>query len=52
MQDEGGRSVENFDEAWKRWRDFHLTDPPLIANLRARIGEGSVRRSRRRFRCA
>lgn len=38
MQDEGGRSVENFDGAWKRRRDFHLADPRLIANLRARIG--------------
>ena len=38
MQDEGGRSVENFDASWKRRRDFHLTDPRLVANLRARIG--------------
>jgi predicted 2-oxoglutarate/Fe(II)-dependent dioxygenase YbiX len=38
MQDVGGRSVENFDGTWKRRRDFHLTDRPLIANLRARIG--------------
>ena len=38
MQDESGRSVENFDDSWKRRRDFHLTDPRLIANLRARIG--------------
>jgi hypothetical protein len=38
MQDEGGRSVENFDGTWKRRRDVHLTDPHLIANLRARIG--------------
>lgn len=38
MQDEGGRPVENFDGAWKRRRDSHLTDPRLIANLRARIG--------------
>jgi hypothetical protein len=38
MQDQGGRSVENFDGTWKRRRDFHLTDPRLIANLRARIG--------------
>jgi predicted 2-oxoglutarate/Fe(II)-dependent dioxygenase YbiX len=38
MQDEGGRSVENFDNGWKRRRDFHLTDPQLIASLRARIG--------------
>ncbi len=38
MQDEGGRSVENFDNSWKRRRDFHLTDAKLIANLRARIG--------------
>ena len=38
MQDQGGRSVENFDNSWKRRRDFHLTDAGLIANLRARIG--------------
>jgi predicted 2-oxoglutarate/Fe(II)-dependent dioxygenase YbiX len=38
MQDVGGRSVENFDNSWKRRRDFHLTDTGLIANLRARIG--------------
>jgi predicted 2-oxoglutarate/Fe(II)-dependent dioxygenase YbiX len=38
MQDVGGRSVENFDNSWKRRRDFHLTDTKLIASLRARIG--------------
>jgi predicted 2-oxoglutarate/Fe(II)-dependent dioxygenase YbiX len=38
MQDVGGRSVETFDGAWKRRRDFHLADRGLIANLRARIG--------------
>jgi predicted 2-oxoglutarate/Fe(II)-dependent dioxygenase YbiX len=38
MQDVGGRSVENFDNSWKRRRDFHLTDAGFIANLRARIG--------------
>jgi predicted 2-oxoglutarate/Fe(II)-dependent dioxygenase YbiX len=38
MQDISGRSVENFDNSWKRRRDFHLTDAGLIANLRARIG--------------
>jgi predicted 2-oxoglutarate/Fe(II)-dependent dioxygenase YbiX len=38
MQDVGGRSVENFDNSWKRRRDFHLTDAALIRNLRARIG--------------
>jgi hypothetical protein len=38
MQDEGGRPVENFDQDWKRRRDVHLTDPRLIASLRARIG--------------
>jgi predicted 2-oxoglutarate/Fe(II)-dependent dioxygenase YbiX len=38
MEDVGGRSVENFDNSWKRRRDFHLTDAKLIANLRARIG--------------
>jgi len=38
MQDVGGRSVEIFDNSWKRRRDFHLTDAALIRNLRARIG--------------
>jgi predicted 2-oxoglutarate/Fe(II)-dependent dioxygenase YbiX len=38
MQDLGGRAVENFDDGWKRRRDFLLTDPRLIANIRARIG--------------
>jgi predicted 2-oxoglutarate/Fe(II)-dependent dioxygenase YbiX len=38
MQDVAGRSIENFDDSWKRRRDFHLTDLGLIANLRARIG--------------
>jgi predicted 2-oxoglutarate/Fe(II)-dependent dioxygenase YbiX len=38
MQDQGGRSVENFDGTWKRRRDLHLTDRPLITNLRTRIG--------------
>jgi predicted 2-oxoglutarate/Fe(II)-dependent dioxygenase YbiX len=38
MQDQGARSLENFDRHWKRRRDFHLTDQRLIANLRARIG--------------
>jgi 2OG-Fe(II) oxygenase superfamily len=38
MEDVAGRSVENFDDGWKRRRDFHLTDPGLIANLRGRIG--------------
>lgn len=38
MQDQGARSVESFDGAWKRRRDVHLSDPRLIAALRARIG--------------
>jgi hypothetical protein len=38
MQDQGGRSVEIFDDGWKRRRDFLLTDPRLIASIRARIG--------------
>ena len=38
MQDANGRSVESFDNNWKRRRDLHLTDAKLIANLRARIG--------------
>ena len=38
MQDVEGRSVEHFDDGWKRRRDFPLTDPSLIASIRARIG--------------
>ncbi|HEY1779886.1 MAG TPA: 2OG-Fe(II) oxygenase [Roseiarcus sp.] len=38
MQDQGARAIENFDRNWKRRSDFHLTDPRLIANLRARVG--------------
>ena len=38
MQDQYGRSVELFDDGWKRRRDFHLTDPHLIGAIRARIG--------------
>jgi hypothetical protein len=38
MQDVGGRPVENFDDGWKRRRDFLLTDPRLIASIPPRIG--------------
>src|SRR5271163_3444515 len=38
MQAMAGGSVEHFDAEWKRRRDFHLTDPRLIASIRARIG--------------
>jgi hypothetical protein len=38
MQDAEGRSVEHFDNGWKRRRDFPLTDPRLIGAIRARIG--------------
>jgi predicted 2-oxoglutarate/Fe(II)-dependent dioxygenase YbiX len=38
MQDAEGRSIEHFDDGWKRRRDFMLTDSRLIAGIRARIG--------------
>jgi hypothetical protein len=38
MQDTEGGSVEQLDGEWKRRRDFMLTDPRLIAGIRARIG--------------
>jgi len=38
MQDIEGKPVERFDQNWKRRRDIVLSDPPLIAAIRARIG--------------
>jgi len=52
MQDQGGRSVENFDGEWKRRRDFHLTDPALIAAVRARIGRRIGPEIRKAFQMA
>jgi hypothetical protein len=33
MHDDGAQPVENFDYRWNCRRDFHLTDPGLIAKL-------------------
>ena len=52
MQDRGGRSVENFDDGWKRRRDFMLTDPSLIANVRTRIGRRITPEIRKAFQMA
>jgi predicted 2-oxoglutarate/Fe(II)-dependent dioxygenase YbiX len=52
MQDVGGRSVENFDSGWKRRRDFMLTDPRLIASIRARIGRRVGPEIRKAFQMA
>jgi predicted 2-oxoglutarate/Fe(II)-dependent dioxygenase YbiX len=38
MQDADGQSHERFDQDWKRRRDIMLSDPRLVANIRARIG--------------
>jgi predicted 2-oxoglutarate/Fe(II)-dependent dioxygenase YbiX len=52
MQDVGGRSVEHFDNGWKRRRDFPLTDPRLIAAIRARIGRRVGPEIRKAFQMA
>ncbi|HEY1452115.1 MAG TPA: 2OG-Fe(II) oxygenase [Roseiarcus sp.] len=52
MQDVEGRSVENFDGEWKRRRDFLLTDPRLIAPIRARIGRRIGPEIRKAFQIA
>jgi predicted 2-oxoglutarate/Fe(II)-dependent dioxygenase YbiX len=52
MQDVEGRPVENFDHGWKRRRDFHLTDPSLIAGIRARIGRRVSPEIRKAFQMA
>ena len=52
MQDVGGRSVELFDDGWKRRRDFFLTDPRLIAAVRARIGRRVGPEIRKAFQMA
>ena len=38
MQDIEGKSVERLDQEWKRRRDIMLSDPRLVAGIRARIG--------------
>ncbi len=38
MQDSEGKSIERFDRDWKRRRDIMLSDPGLVAAIRARIG--------------
>ena len=38
MQDLDGMSRERFDQDWKRRRDIMLSDPRLVAGIRARIG--------------
>ena len=52
MHDMGGRSVESFDDGWKRRRDLMLTDPRLIANIRARIGRRIAPEIRKAFQMA
>jgi predicted 2-oxoglutarate/Fe(II)-dependent dioxygenase YbiX len=52
MQDVEGRSVEHFDNGWKRRRDFPLTDPRLIAAIRARIGRRVGPEIRKAFQMA
>ena len=52
MQDVEGRSVEHFDDDWKRRRDFLLTDPRLIASIRARIGRRVGPEIRKAFQMA
>ena len=47
-----GRSVEQFDGEWKRRRDFPLTDPRLIASIRARIGRRVGPEIRKAFQMA
>lgn len=38
MQDDGEKSMERFDDDWKCRRDIMLSDPRLVAGVRARIG--------------
>ena len=52
MQDVEGRSVERFDDGWKRRRDFLLTDPNLIAGVRSRIGRRVGPEIRKAFQIA
>jgi predicted 2-oxoglutarate/Fe(II)-dependent dioxygenase YbiX len=52
MQDVEGRSVEHFDDRWKRRRDLLLTDPGLIRAIRARIGRRIVPEIRKAFQMA
>jgi hypothetical protein len=52
MQDVEGRPVEHFDDGWKCRRDFLLTDPSLIASIRARIGRRVGPEIRKAFQMA
>ena len=52
MQDVEGRSVERFDDGWKRRRDFSLTDPSVIAGVRCRIGRRVGPEIRKAFQMA
>ena len=52
MQDVEGRSVERFDDGWKRRRDFFLTDPSVIAGVRSRIGRRVGPEIRKAFQMA
>jgi 2OG-Fe(II) oxygenase superfamily len=52
MQNVEGRSVERFDDGWKRRRDFFLTDPSLIAGVRGRIGRRVGPEIRKAFQMA
>lgn len=38
MADSNGKAVQNLDQGWKRRRDIMLSDPPVVAGVRARIG--------------
>jgi hypothetical protein len=38
MEDAEGKSIERLDHDWKRRRDMMLSDPFLVAGVRARIG--------------
>ncbi len=52
MQDGQGGSVERFDDGWKRRRDFMLTDPRLIASIRARIARRVAPEIKKAFQMA
>ena len=38
MQEVGGKAVEAYDPAWKRRRDFIITDAALVELIKARMG--------------
>lgn len=52
MQDQDGQSIEHFHGAWKKRRDVMLTDPRLIAAIRARIGRRVGPEIRKAFQMA